>query len=157
MRELVDEIRTVPEEALARALVLALERAKLVVEPAGAAGIAALMEEPTAFEPPVVVVVSGGNIDPLVLLRVIRHGLTAAGRYFGVRVTLADSPGALAKLLMDVAAMHANVVEVEHLRTEPGLHVDEVDVELQLETRGVEHRSEVLAGIAALGYQVAAG
>src|SRR4051794_31696262 len=72
---LVDEMRTVSEESLSRALLLCLERGKLVVEPAGAAGVAALLEDPTAFVPPVAVVLSGGNIDPLLLMRVLRHGL----------------------------------------------------------------------------------
>src|SRR5205814_6803371 len=81
VRELVDDIVTVSEESLSRALLLCLERAKLVVEPAGAAGVAAVMDEPAAFEPPVVVVVSGGNIDPVLLLRVLRHGMASAGRY----------------------------------------------------------------------------
>mgnify|MGYP000022206242 CR=1 FL=1 len=77
---LVDEVRTVSEGSLSRAILLMLERAKMLVEPAGAAAVAALMEEPVDFEPPVVAIVSGGNIDPLVLLRVVRHGLAAAGR-----------------------------------------------------------------------------
>ena len=79
VHELVDEIVTVSEESLSRALLLCLERAKLVVEPAGAAGVAALLDDPSAFEPPVVVVLSGGNIDPLLLMRVLRHGLAVAG------------------------------------------------------------------------------
>ena len=84
VRELVDEIVTVSEESLSRALLLCLERAKLVVEPAGAAGVAALLDDPRAFEPPVAVVLSGGNIDPLLLMRVLRHGLAVAGRFLSL-------------------------------------------------------------------------
>jgi threonine dehydratase len=151
---LVDEIRTVSEESLSRALLLCLERAKLVVEPAGSAAVAAILDDPKAFEPPVVAVLSGGNIDPLLLLRVIRHGLAAGGRYVSLRVRVPDSPGSLARLLAHLAEQDANVVEVEHLRTDPGLHVDEVEISVQLETRGREHCAEVIQALETLGYHV---
>ncbi len=91
-----DRIVTVTEAALARGLLLCLERAKQVVEPAGAAGVAALLAEPGAFEPPIVVVLSGGNIDPLLLSKLLRHGLSAAGRFLGFRCRVPDYPGSLA-------------------------------------------------------------
>jgi threonine dehydratase len=150
--DLVDEVLTVSEESLSRALLLCLERGKLVVEPAGAAAVAAVMEAPQAFEPPVVVVLSGGNIDPLLLLRVLRHGLAAAGRYLSLRVRIPDHPGALAGLLAQLAEAEANVVDVEHVRTTPKLRVDEVEVALQLETRGPGHCDEVLGTLRAAGY-----
>ena len=103
---------TVTEETLSRALLLCLERAKQVVEPAGAAGVAALLEHPEAIETPVVAVLSGGNIDPLLLAKVLRHGLSAAGRYLIFRCQLPDRPGALATLLAEVAALGANVLDV---------------------------------------------
>lgn len=152
VRDLVDEIVTVSEESLSRALLLCLERAKLVVEPAGAAGVAALLDDPRAFEPPVAVVLSGGNIDPLLLMRVLRHGLAVAGRFLSFRVRIADRPGALVQLLSEVAAADASVVEVEHVRTDARLRVDEVEVRLQLETRGEEHCDHVLARLRAAGY-----
>jgi threonine dehydratase len=152
VRDLVDEIVTVSEESLSRALLLCLERAKLVVEPAGAAGVAALLDDPSAFEPPVAVVLSGGNIDPLLLMRVLRHGLAVAGRFLAFRVRISDRPGALVELLSEVAAAGASVVEVEHVRTDPRLSVDEVEVRLQLETRGEEHREQVLARLRTAGY-----
>ena len=157
VREMVDEIVTVSEESLSRALLLCLERAKLVVEPAGAAGVAALLENPSAFEPPVVVVLSGGNIDPLLLMRVLRHGLAVAGRFLSFRARIADRPGALVQLLAEVAAADASVVEVEHVRTDARLRVDEVEVRLQLETRGEEHREEVLSRLRAAGYSLVFG
>lgn len=147
-------IVTVAEEDLSQALVLMLERAKLVVEPAGAASVAALLADPRAFEAPVVAVLTGGNIDPLVLHRVLRHGLAAAGRYLSVQVRIPDRPGGLSALLAAVAAADANLVEVEHRRTDATLHVDEVDVALQVETRGAQHRADVLAHLAAAGYRV---
>ena len=111
------EIRTVSEDSLSRGLLLVLERSKLLVEPAGAAGVAALLEDATGIEPPVVVVLSGGNVDPLLLARVLEHGLVAAGRYLQLRVRISDRPGGLAALLAEVAALAANVISVEHLRT----------------------------------------
>ena len=157
VQALVDDLITVSEEALSRALLLCLERAKLVVEPAGVAAVAALLEEPTAFTPPVVAVVSGGNIDTLLLLRVLRHGLAAAGRYVSFRVRVQDRPGALARLLAEVAAADASVLEVEHLRTDPKLTVDEVEVALRLETRGPEHCAAVLSRLRAVGYELRPG
>ncbi|MCU1588696.1 MAG: Threonine dehydratase [Frankiales bacterium] len=154
VREQVDRVVTVDDDALARALLLSLERAKLVVEPAGAAALAAVMEDPTAFEPPVVIVLSGGNIDPLLLSKVIRHGLIAAGRFLSLRVRIPDKPGELAKLLGCLAASAANVLDVEHQRTGRALHVDEVEVELQLETRGSEHAERVVAALRAQSYPV---
>jgi threonine dehydratase len=152
VRALVDDMLTVTDESLSRALLLCLERAKLVVEPAGAAGIAAVQDSPSSFEPPVVVVVSGGNIDPVLLLRVIRHGMIAAGRYLSFKLRVPDRPGELARLLGVLAETAANVLDVEHLRTGPKLHLDEVEVALQLETRGPEHCDEVLARLRAAGY-----
>jgi len=155
VRELVDNVVTVDEEALSRALLLALERAKLVVEPAGAAALAAVMEDPSAFEPPVVVVLSGGNIDPLLLSKVVRHGLVAGGRFLSLSVRIPDRPGELARLLGVLGDSGANVLDVEHSRTGRGLHVDEVAVGLQLETRGRPHADEVLAQLQAASYAVA--
>jgi threonine dehydratase len=157
IRDLVGDVRTVSEEHLSRALLLCLERAKLVVEPAGAAAVAALLDDPQAFEPPVVAVLSGGNVDPLLLLRVLRHGLSAAGRYVAFRLRVTDRPGALAALLRELAEADANVLEVEHLRTNPRLHVDEVEVYVQIETRGGKHTDAVLARLRAAGYSLTFG
>jgi threonine dehydratase len=157
VRDLVDDIVTVSEESMSRALLLCLERAKLVVEPAGAAGVAALLDDPTAFEPPVVVVLSGGNIDPLLLQRVLRHGLAGAGRFLSFRARISDRPGALVRLLAEVAAADASVIDVEHVRTDPGLRVHEVEVALQLETRGAEHCDAVINRLRAAGYPLSFG
>jgi threonine dehydratase len=149
---LVDDVVTVSDEDISRALLLCLERAKLVVEPAGVAAVAAVMAHPERFAPPVVIVLSGGNVDPLLLLRVLRHGLAAAGRYLAFRLRIPDRPGELARLLDVLAETQANVLDVEHLRTGPKLHLDEVEVALQLETRGPDHCAAVLARLREAGY-----
>ena len=154
VQRLVDEVVTVSEDAMARAVLALSERAKLVAEPAGAAAVAALLDEPERFEPPVVAVVSGGNIDPLLLGKVIRHGMVAAGRYLHLQVTTRDVPGGLAQLLSEIGGSGANVMEVAHERISPTLAMDEVDVTLQLETRGREHSQQVLARLRDLGYRV---
>ena len=154
LAEHADRVVTVSEESLSRALLICLERSKQVVEPAGAAGVAALLEHPRAFEPPVVVVLSGGNIDPLLLSKVLRHGLAAAGRYLTFRCRLPDRPGALATLLGEVAGLGANVLDVVHERVTPGLHVDEVEVLLQVETRGPAHCDNVIAQLRESGYKL---
>ena len=150
----VDEVITVSEESISQALVLLLERAKLVVEPAGAVGVAAVLDRPDAFPTPSVVVLSGGNVDPLLLGKVIRHGMASAGRYLGIRVRIPDRPGGLARLLGELAEQGANVLEVVHERTAKFLSVDEVEVQVQLETRGPDHAQSVLGRLAEHGYRV---
>ncbi|MGR7001560.1 pyridoxal-phosphate dependent enzyme [Yinghuangia aomiensis] len=158
IRDLVDEVRTVSEESLSQALLLCMERVKLVVEPAGAASVAALLESADApLEAPVVAVLSGGNVDPLLMLRVLRHGLAAAGRYLSLRIRLPDRPGALATLLAELAGTDANVVDVAHVRTDASLQLGEVEVELHLETKGTEHCRAVVARMSAAGYPVSEG
>jgi len=151
---LVGEVLTVSEDSMSRALLHCLERAKLVVEPAGAAGVAALLDNPDRFEPPVVCVLSGGNVDPLLMLHVIQHGMAAAGRYLSVRVRLVDRPGALAELLALVGELGCNVLDVEHTRISGALALGEVDVALSAETRGPRHRIEVLDALRASGHRV---
>ncbi len=152
------EIRTVSEEDLSRALLLVAERAKLLVEPSGAAAVAALMAAPAGtFPGPAVAVLSGGNIDPLVLLRVVRHGLASAGRYLQLRVKVDDSPGALAGLLGELAATGGNVMHVSHVRTGTGLAIDEVEIEVQVETKGPEHCAQVREHVLGAGYRLVEG
>lgn len=154
VRDRVDEIVTVSEDALSSALLLCLERAKLVVEPAGASPVAALLSQPEAFEGPVVAVLSGGNVDPLVMQRTLRHGMAAAGRYLSLCLRLPDRPGALAGLLVELSVADANVLDVSHVRTDPRLGLTEVEVELHLETKGPEHCQEVKAALCGAGYLV---
>lgn len=152
--ELVDEVRTVTEDELSAGLLLCLERAKLVVEPAGASPVAALLSRPGAFEGPVVAVLSGGNVDPVLMERVLRHGMAAQGRYLAVRLRLPDRPGALAALLRALSVVDANVLDVSHVRTDPRLGLTEVEVELHLETKGPEHCAEVGRALREAGYTI---
>ena len=150
----VDEFVTVSEESLSKALLMLLERAKLVVEPAGAAGVAAMLDHPQRFATPAVVVLSGGNVDPILLMNVVRHGMAAAGRYLDFRARIPDRPGGLARLLAELADAGANVLDVVHRRTSAHLHLDEVEVALQVETRGPEHAAKVLEHLRTRGYPV---
>jgi threonine dehydratase len=151
---LVDEVRTVGEDALSAALLLCLERAKLVVEPAGASPVAALLGTGHGgLAGPLVAVLSGGNVDPVLLERVLRHGMAAQGRYLAVRVRLADRPGALATLLGVLSAVDANVLDVSHVRTDPRLGLTEVEVDLHLETMGPAHCAEVDRALRDAGYR----
>ena len=152
----VDEIRTVSEASLARALLLTLERSKLQVEAGGIAAVAAILDDPDSFEGPVVASLSGGNIDPLLLSRVLRTGLATSGRFLMVQVRLTDQPGSLAKLLACVAELGTNIIQTSHTRMNPALAISEVDVELELETRGFEHREQILAQIVANGFEIVA-
>ncbi|MCT4355622.1 threonine ammonia-lyase [Streptomyces sp. Je 1-79] len=154
VREYVDEVRTVSEDALSSALLLCLERAKLVVEPAGASPVAALLSDPKAFQGPVVAVLSGGNVDPLLMQRILRHGMAAGGRYLSLRLRVTDRPGALATLLAVLTVVDANVLDVMHVRTDPRLGLTEAEVELHLETKGPEHCQEVEAALREAGYVV---
>jgi threonine dehydratase len=162
IESLVDEMVTVSEEAISRALLILLERQKLLVEPAGAVAVAALLpadDDPGSAPPvgdietPALAVLSGGNVDPLLLMRLIRHGLAAAGRYLRLRVRVRDSPGSLAGLLACLAATDANVLEVEHVRTGPQIPVNDVEIAVWLETRGQEHCERVVAELSAAGYE----
>jgi threonine dehydratase len=153
IRETVDEIVTVADDDTARALVLLLERAKLVVEPAGAVGVAAALTGAIAVDGPTVVLLSGGNIDPMVMERVISRGLTASERYLRLRIPLPDRPGQLARTAELVAEANANVVEVLHTRHGGGLQISEVELELHIETRGPEHAELVLAKLRDAGYR----
>ncbi|MGH3980666.1 MAG: threonine ammonia-lyase [Pseudonocardiaceae bacterium] len=154
--ELVDEVVTVSEESLSRALLLCLERAKLVVEPAGVAAVAAALDAPGRFPGPVVAVLSGGNVDPLLLMHVIQHGLAAAGRFLALRITVPDRPGELAAMLVRVGELGANVVDVAHSRIGGGLALGDVEVALSLETRGPQHCGQLVADLGSVGYRVVA-
>ena len=134
---------------------LLLERAKLVVEGAGAAPVAALLVAAASTgKGPAVAILSGGNIDPTLLIQVMRHGLTLAGRYLVVRTRIADRPGELIKLLSLFAEEHANVVSVEHHREGMNVPVTETEVEATLLTRDQEHCAAILEAMRSRGYEV---
>ncbi|MDQ3107732.1 MAG: pyridoxal-phosphate dependent enzyme, partial [Actinomycetota bacterium] len=150
----VDDIVIVTEEEISRALLLLIERTKAVVEPAGAVGLAAILAGKIPGSGPALALLSGGNVDPLLLMKLIDHGLSAAGRYLLLRIVLGDQPGALAALTAAVARMGLNVLEVEHHRAGLGLGVHEVEVLLTLETRDPEHRHDIVAGLQHGGFRV---
>jgi threonine dehydratase len=149
----VDEVVRVDEEAISQALVMLLERAKQVVEPAGAAALAAVLAGLVSGDGPVGVVVSGGNIDPLLLVRVVDHGLSAAGRYLVLNVVVRDAPGELARLLDVVAAEGLNVLSVDHQRAGSRWGINQTEVRLTLETRDPSHRGEVVGVIRNAGFE----
>ncbi|HEX6256792.1 MAG TPA: threonine ammonia-lyase [Euzebyales bacterium] len=152
---LVDEVVTVDDETIARAVLLLAERAKQVVEPSGAAGLAALLAGAvTDLVEPVVVLLCGGNVDPLLLARIIQSGLVGEGRYLAFRTRVQDRPGALSAVLDLIAGCGANVVGVEHHRLRPKLGLMEVELELALETRGADHSETVLSGLRSAGYPI---
>jgi threonine dehydratase len=152
--KLVDDVVTVTDEQISRALLMLLERGKLIVEPAGGVGVAALLSGAVEVETPAVAVLSGGNIDPLLLMRVIEHGLSLAGRFLRFTVRCVDRPGALASLLTLIAEHRANIVDVAHQRNDPQLRIGEVAVALSVETRGSEHSDRLLNALRTRGYQV---
>jgi threonine dehydratase len=152
--KLVDEIVTVTDEDISRALLLLLERCKQVVEPAGGVGVAALLAGVVEVATPVAVVLSGGNIDPLLMLRLIEHGLTAAGRYLTCTVRCDDRPGQLARVLGLVAGQGANVLDSQHRRHDPRLRLGEVEIALSVETRGAEHSDRLVTALGEAGYEV---
>jgi threonine dehydratase len=153
IRELVDEVVTVSDDDIARALLALLERAKVVVEPAGAVGVAAIMAGKVRAQGHTVAVLTGGNIDPLLMQRVIAHGLAASGRYMTVRVPLPDRPGQLVQVSQVIAEAGGNVIEVLHTRHGQGLQISEVNLQVSVELRGTEHRELVLQALRDAGFR----
>ena len=149
--ELVDDVVTVSEEEISRALLLLLERAKAVVEPAGAVALAALLAGRVGGDGPAVAILSGGNVDPLLLIKLIEHGLSAAGRYLRLRIVLPDRPGSLASATSAVASLGLNVLAVEHHRAGVHLGVDDVEVLFTVETRDPDHRQEIVDALRSKG------
>ena len=150
----LDEMITVSDEEISEAIVLLLERSKLVVEGAGAVGVAALLAGRAGGSGPALVVLSGGNIDATMLISVMRHGLTVAGRYLVVRTHLGDRPGELIKLLSLIAEERGNLIAVEHHREGMDVPVSATEVELTLVTRDEEHCLQLLSAMAERGYKV---
>ena len=154
LRELLDGLVTVSDDDISEAIVLLLERAKLVVEGAGAVGVAALLAGRIEGDGPVACLLSGGNIDPTLLISVMRHGLTHAGRYLVVRTRVPDRPGELMKLLSLCADERVNVLSIEHHREGMDVPVGETEVELTLVTRDREHCGALLGAMTRWGYAV---
>jgi threonine dehydratase len=152
LNDLLDDIVHVEDEQISEAIVLLLERSKLVVEGAGAASVAALLAGQAGGSGEVCALLSGGNIDLTLLISVMRHGLTLAGRYLVVRTRIPDRPGALVELLERIAAERGNVVSVEHHREGMAVHVAETEVELTVVTRNEDHCAELCRALETRGY-----
>jgi threonine dehydratase len=152
IRDAVDAVVTVSEDDIARAMVVLLERAKLVVEPAGAAGVAAILTGAVPADGTTVAILSGGNIDPLLMQRVISQGLAASDRYLKLKIMLPDRPGQLARIAELLAGVNANVVEVLHTRHGRGMQLSQVELDVSVETRGTDHRRQVIQALRAAGY-----
>jgi len=156
IKELADDVVTVSEDSLAQALIFLLERNKLVVEPAGAVGVAALLDGALQKTCPdlgnTVVVLSGGNIDPMLMLKVIQRGLSAAGRYMTIKMMLTDRPGELALISKIIAVQDANVTGVDHTRIGGSLSMGDVSITIDMETKGHEHCRQILRALEAEGY-----
>ncbi|MEJ6555317.1 threonine ammonia-lyase [Microbacterium esteraromaticum] len=153
IRDLVDEVVTVTEDDIARALLVLLEHAKVVVEPAGAVGVAAILAGKVHDTGVTVPILSGGNIDPMLLQRVVAHGLAASGRYATVRIPLPDRPGQLAQVSDLLAQAGANVMEVLHTRHGHGLQISDMILQLSIETRGPEHTQLALDTLRRAGFE----
>ncbi|ABY24773.1 threonine dehydratase [Renibacterium salmoninarum ATCC 33209] len=157
IRELVDDVVTVSEDSLARALIFLLERSKMVVEPSGAVGVAALLDGTLNLDGAkpgtTAVVLSGGNIDPMLMLKVIQRGLSAAGRFMTVRMLLDDRPGSLATISRIIAESDANVTGVDHTRVGGAISMGDVSITVNMETKGHEHCEQVLLNLRAEGFQ----
>ncbi len=154
LEDTLDDLVDVTDEEISEAIALLLERTKLVVEGAGAVGVAALLAGKAGGSGPAVALLSGGNIDPTLLISVMRRGLTLAGRYLVVRTRVPDRPGELLKLLSLVANARVNVVSVEHHREGVQIPVSATEVELTLATRDEEHCAALLAEMRSWGYDV---
>lgn len=155
VRTYVDDVVSVDDDEITAAMLLLLERAKAVVEPAGAAPLAALVADRVGEVPgPVALVLGGGNVDPLLLGKCIEHGLGALGRFLRLRFLVPDRPGSLAALTAEFADQGLNVVEVAHHRSGMRLPVNVVEIHVVLETRDDAHRHEVLASFRSSGFDV---
>ena len=155
MRALVRDILVVPEQAIEDGVNCLLEIEKVVVEGAGAAGIAALATHRTRFaRRKVGVVLTGGNIDPRMLISIIERGLVRSGRLTRLRVELDDRPGALAALLTVVGAAGANLIEAQHQRLFVDIGARAADVDLTIECMDAAHRDTVITAVESAGYRV---
>jgi threonine dehydratase len=155
IRRLVDDMVVVGDDAIVHAVVALLEWSKLVVEPAGAVGLAAMLAGNLLLPGKrVVIVLSGGNIDPSLLARLIEHGLTAAGRYLIVRARLLDRPGQLMRLVSILAQERVNIMDIEHHRAGVPMAINQAEVELTLEVRDPKHCAQIMEALQGAGFEV---
>lgn len=154
LRELVDDVVEVEEDELSTAMLWSMERAKQVLEGAGAAALAAVLAGKVRSDGPVAMVVAGGNIDPANIIPVVRHGLSAVGRFLYLGTVVRDRPGELSRLLSLLADLRVNVLGVEHHREGVRVGIGQTQVDLVLQTRNAEHVAEVEAAMHDAGYPI---
>jgi threonine dehydratase len=154
LADLLDAVVVVDDEAIPQAIVLLLERSKLVAEGAGAAPVAAILAGRVGGEGPACAVIAGGNVDATTLNSVVRYGLTVSGRHLVVALLIPDRPGELAHIVGTIAAQHANVLAIQHHREGRNIGVLETEAELTLETRDEEHSQTLIRELADAGYAV---
>ena len=154
LQDLLDDIVVVDDEEISEAIVLLLERAKLVAEGAGAAPVAAILAGRAGGEGPACAVIAGGNVDATTLNSVVRYGLTVSGRHLVVALLIPDRPGELARIVSTIAAQRANVLAIQHHREGRNIGVLETEAELTLETRDEEHSQALIRELADAGYTV---
>jgi threonine dehydratase len=159
LRDLMDRVVLVEEDAIADAMLLLLERKKVLSEGAGAAPLAALLSGSAGVTPGsrVVLIVSGGNLDMPLLERVIRRGLTRTGRVLNLTATIDDAPGVLASMLSVIGASGGNILHIHHGRGDPGIGVTAVRLDLVIETRGPDHSHAIRENLREAGYRVGEG
>ena len=159
IRDLVDRVVLVDEDAIADAMLLLLERKKVLAEGAGAAPLAAVLSGSAGVTPGsrVVLVVSGGNLDIPLLERVIRRGLVRTGRVLHLTATIDDAPGALAGMLSVIGSSGGNILHIHHGRGDPGIGITAVRLDLVIETRGPDHSRHIVGMLREAGYRVGEG
>ncbi len=154
-KKYVDDIITVSDEEIAGAILMLMERAKMVVEGSGATVIAALLNNKLQVKNKVIVpVLTGGNIDFNIISRIIERGLFKAGRKSIIKTSIKDRPGSLSRLLSVLASLDANIISINHHHYQPGVSIDDTEVELEIETRNKEHAAEVYNYIEEEGYKI---
>ena len=154
LSDLLDDVVVVDDEEISQAIVLLLERSKLVVEGAGAAPVAAILAGRAGGDGPACAILAGGNIDATTMSSVIRYGLTASGRYLVVALLIPDRPGELTRIVATISAQRANILAIQHHREGRNIGVLETEAELTLETRGEEHSQLLIRALAEGGYTV---
>ncbi len=154
LERLLDDLVVVDDRQISDAITLLLERSKLLVEGAGAVGVAALLAGKAGGSGSVCAVISGGNIDPTTLISVLRHGMTVEGRYLAMRTRLVDRPGELIRVCQLVAAERGNIVQIEHRREGVHLEVGDVGLDLTVLMRNEEHCQRLIAALEQNGFPV---
>lgn len=150
----VDDIVTVDDEEISQAMLYLLERCKLVVEPSGAVGVAALINKKIKYKGNTVILISGGNVDIKMIDNIVQRGLVKSGRYLKFITTISDSPGSLYKLLGLLYELDASIINIEHDRLRNNLKIGHTEVEVSIETKNRDHNEKIISGLEKSGYRI---